>query len=216
MVSSNRRLSPFLVISVAIHIGFCFLYVRAVRGARIPVPHPRVYRVSLVELPPEPEVKKPEPEPVKEKKPERIPEQPRPKKKVPEKKKEEPKEEKKETKPEPEPEPEPKQVVSGPLTVEAEDFPFAYYLALIESRIGGRWSPPSGLVSSGKPPAATVRFEIGRSGKVRDPHITISSGIPFFDRSAIGAVRASDPFPPLPDAFPGDRLGVNFVFRYED
>jgi len=165
-----------------------------------------------VELPPAPKVeeKKPEPPPVVEEKPERIPEKPRPRKV--EEKKEEPKEEK--AKPEETPIEKPS-APSGPVTVEAEDFPFAYYLALIENRVGGVWAPPRGLVSGGKIPAATVRFEILRNGRIRNPHVTVSSGISFFDTSALRAVQESDPFPPLPEGFPGERLGVNFVFQYE-
>ncbi|MFH1278735.1 MAG: energy transducer TonB [Candidatus Eisenbacteria bacterium] len=237
----GRNLRPFVLLSIAVHVLLCFLYVNAVR-ARVPVPRPPVYRVSIVELQPEKkavpvpeapkkEVKLPEPEPEKlpepevqmvpepepEKIPERIPEKPRPKKKEPEKKPEPEKEEKKA-----EPMKEtvkaetPKGVTSstGAVTVEAEDFPFAYYLALIEARIGGRWMPPRGLVGGGRMPKATVRFEIERSGSVRSAHLSVSSGVPFFDQSALRAVNECNPFPPLPEGFPGERLGVNFVFTF--
>lgn len=221
----GNRLRPFLMVSLAVHVVLFFCYVHAVR-ARVPVPRPPVYHVSLVELPPAPkpkqeEIKIPAPAPKEEEKPAKIPEKPRPKKKTPEKKVEKkPEPKKEETKIEPAPE-KPGDTenrvttASGALTVEAEDFPFAYYLALIESRIGGRWSPPRGIVTGGKKPAATVRFEILRSGAVRSAHVSLTSGIPFFDTSALRAVLDSDPFPPLPEAFPGERLGVNFVFTYE-
>ncbi|MBM3319155.1 MAG: TonB C-terminal domain-containing protein [Candidatus Eisenbacteria bacterium] len=104
---------------------------------------------------------------------------------------------------------------SGIVGLDGADFPFLYYLALIEARIGDRWVPPEGLVSGGKPPSATVRFDIHRDGRVHGPKVSESSGISYFDLSAIRAVLESDPFPPLPDGFPGDRLGVFFVFRFE-
>jgi len=213
-VRIGRGLTPFLVLSLCLHVGLCFFYVRAVRGARLPFPKSSVYKVSLVELPPpEPVVEKKEPEPPKEEKPTRIPETPRPRK--PEKKKEAPKEEKKEDPPAREETPRLRETTNGPVRVEAEDFPFAYYLALIENRVGGNWAPPKGLVAKGKPPTATVRFEVLRDGRIRNPHVTVPSGLSFFDLSALRAVLDSEPLPPLPDAFAGERLGVNFVFRYE-
>lgn len=232
----GKNLRPFVLLSVAVHLLLCFLYVNAVR-ARVPVLRPPVYTVSIVELQPEPEpepekepekekvpdpeppreeIKLPEPEPEPEKVPEKVPEKPRPKKKEPEKKPE-PKKEQKKPEPKPVVEETPKRVTSstGAVTVEAEDFPFAYYLALIESRIGGRWAPPSGLVGGGRRPKATVRFEIEKSGAIRSAHVSLSSGVPFFDTTALRAVTESGPFPPLPEGFPGERLGVNFVFTYD-
>jgi len=214
----GKGLGPYVVASLVLHAALSVIYVRAVSGARVPSPRVPVYRVSLVELPaqePEPEPVKPErvePE-VKPVKPEKVPEKPRPRKEKP---KEEPKEE---PKPEPKAEEKPeetKTVSSGPVTVEAEDFLFAYYLALIENRVGSRWNPPRGLVSGGRRPVATVRFEILRSGRVAGARIAESSGIDFFDRAALRAVNESDPFPELPEGFTGDRLSVNFVFRLED
>jgi len=105
---------------------------------------------------------------------------------------------------------------SGIVSLDGVDFPFLYYLALIEARIGDRWVPPEGIATGAKPPSATVRFHVLRDGSVRDPEVSVSSGISYFDLSAIRAVLDSDPFPPLPDGFAGDRLGVNFVFRFED
>lgn len=104
---------------------------------------------------------------------------------------------------------------SGIVSLDGVDFPFLYYLALIEARIGDRWVPPEGLASGGTPPSATIRFDILRGGEVHNPQVALSSGISYFDLSAIRAVLDSGPFPPLPDGFSGDRLGVNFVFRFE-
>jgi TonB family protein len=225
--------------SFVLHLVLFFFYVRAVSGARVYVPHPAAYRVSLVQLPgrampPGGGAARSAPEPKKEEKAVRIPEKPRPMKKT-----DAPKNDRKKSEKKSEPKAEEAGRTgaspggeqgsgvgpgpggpgigagSGAVSLEGVDFPFAYYVALIEARIGERWVPPEGLVTGTAPPSATVRFDIRRDGKVEDPRITVSSGISFFDLSAIRAVVESDPFPPLPDGFPGDRLGVNFVFRFQ-
>lgn len=217
----NRRgiggISPFLIASLVLHIGLFFLYVRSVSGSKIPIPRPNIYRVSLVELPPEETKQDPEPavkkrvEPVVEKRVEKIPEQPRPKKAE---KKPEKKEEKKKP-PEPAEEKPALPTPSGPVTVEASDFLFTYYLAMIENRVGSRWSPPRGVSGGGLSPVVTIHFIVLKNGRVIDPRVTGSSGVPFFDNAALRAITDSDPFPPLPEGFGGDRLGVNFVFNLE-
>ncbi|MBN1826310.1 MAG: TonB C-terminal domain-containing protein [Candidatus Eisenbacteria bacterium] len=219
----RKGLGPFLVASLVLHAALSVLYVRAVSGARVPFPRTPVYRVSLVELPrPEPE---PVPEPPKEErvqpevksvqpiKPEKVPEKPRPRKET---KEEKPKPKEEAKPPAEEQRVQTKPASGGPVTVEAEDFLFSYYLALIENRVGGRWNPPRGMVTGGRKPVATVRFEILRDGHVRDARIQESSGIDFFDGAALRAVLDADPFPALPEGFTGDRLGVNFVFRLEE
>jgi TonB family protein len=237
-VRAPRGLWPYVGASLLLHGVAFFVYVRAVSGARVPVPYPAAYRVSLVQLPGARSggaAPAPAPEEKKDEKTVRLPEKPRPMKKTePEKKKPDPK---KETREREESAPGGKETVgaasigsgagtgagvgvgtgsgSGVVSVEGGDFPFLYYLALIEARIGDRWVPPEGLASGAAPPSATVRFVIFRDGGVHDPEIAVSSGISYFDLSAIRAVLDSDPFPPLPEGFPGERLGVNFVFRYE-
>lgn len=234
-MNSADRIVPFVVASFLLHLGASFWYVYAFRGRPLPVPEKEaVYKVNLVELP-EPKPAEPEPAVRPEEKPEPKAEQP---KKIPEKvrpreekkKEEKPKPKVVEEKPAPEeekkaPEPpapalarqepveSPRLVSSNPVTVEAENFAFSYYLALIQNRVGGLWNPPKGLVVTH--PRVYVRFEILRSGRISSPQVTRSSGQAFFDLSAMRAVQEADPFPPLPDGFEGERLAVNFIFHYD-
>ena len=103
----------------------------------------------------------------------------------------------------------------GSVGVDATNFAFAYYLALVRNRVGQNWSPPAGLVSSGKPLRAVVYFRIGRNGSVSGLKLESSSAQEFFDRTALRAVMISDPMPPLPIGFDGSDLGVHFGFEYE-
>ncbi|NNE10598.1 MAG: TonB family protein [Gemmatimonadetes bacterium] len=183
----------------------------------------------------EPEIVEPEveaepdetPVPEETKPVERIPETIRPQ----EEKKDPPEEEKKpEKKPEPvKPKPvkpevrkepvketpvQPAVTASGPVSVEIENFAFSYYLAIIESKVGGRWSPPRGIVG-GERPHVIIRFDVMHDGRIAGAEITRSSGISFFDISAMRAVQDANPLPPLPKGYEDDRLQVNYIFRYE-
>ena len=102
----------------------------------------------------------------------------------------------------------------GQVSVDGADFEFTYYLLLVRNRVAENWSPPAGLVTRGQPLRAIVYFRIARSGAVLLPQMEEASGIDFFDRSALRAVRISDPLPPLPVGFSGSDLGVHFGFEF--
>jgi TonB family protein len=101
------------------------------------------------------------------------------------------------------------------MGVDAADFPFSYYLALVRDRIAGNWQPPAGLATGGEPVRTTVYFRITRSGALTGVRLETVSGAEYFDRSALRAVILSDPMPPLPAGFPGGDLGVHFGFEWE-
>lgn len=100
------------------------------------------------------------------------------------------------------------------VAVDAVDFEFTYYLIALRNRIGQNWSAPAGLVTSGNPVRAVVHFRIERDGRVVEPEVESSSGINFFDQSAIRAVMISSPVPPLPMGYAENELGVHFAFEY--
>jgi protein TonB len=104
--------------------------------------------------------------------------------------------------------------LKGQVAVDGSQFEFAYYLALIRSRIGQVWSPPAGLATGGAVVRAVVYFRIQRDGRITDAQLETPSGVEFFDRSALRAVTLSDPMPPLPLGYGGGALGVHFGFEY--
>lgn len=194
--------------------------------APTPAPDPVVQETPVVEpevTEPEPETK-PDPTPVQEEtKPvERVPETIRPQKeeKDPQEEARKPEKKPEPVKPEVKKEPvvetpaQPTVTASGPVSVEIENFAFSYYLAIIESKVGGRWAPPRGIVGSERP-HVIIRFDVMRDGKIAGAEITRSSGISFFDISAMRAVNDANPLPPLPKGYEDDRLQINYIFRYE-
>ena len=87
---------------------------------------------------------------------------------------------------------------------------FAYYRVAMRNKISSQWSPPRASTEL----VCTVHFRIVRSGAVVGPRLVASSGLPFFDHTALRAVVESSPLPPLPAEFPGDVVGVSFEFAY--
>jgi TonB family protein len=65
-------------------------------------------------------------------------------------------------------------------------------------------------------PRVYVRFDILRNGAIDPNSIRLErpSGITSLDNSARRAVFAASPLPPLPDAYRGSRVSVQFWFEY--
>ena len=95
------------------------------------------------------------------------------------------------------------------IRLDAPDFQFPHYLALLQFRIENQWRPPF----SGKGQfLATVHFVIARSGKVLSVELEKSSGTFTFDQAALRAVHESNPLPALPAGANLETLGVHFDF----
>jgi protein TonB len=91
---------------------------------------------------------------------------------------------------------------------------YGWYVAAMRNRISANW-----LVSTVSPnistaPRTSLTFEIKRDGTVTNAQITQSSGVPEVDRSALRAILASNPLPPLPSDYSGGSVGVNFDFDF--
>ena len=97
---------------------------------------------------------------------------------------------------------------------DTKGFPMGQYADLIIQRIKGNWSIPSNLRNSrGR---TTLIFFIERDGSSVDLEIVIPSGSQSLDLTAMHSIIISNPFPPLPTGFPGDRVGAKFVFSYNE
>jgi TonB family protein len=60
----------------------------------------------------------------------------------------------------------------------------------------------------------SIEFVVLKDGKVSGMTLHTSSGDVALDRAAWGSINASDPLPPLPQEFHGERLGLRFNFFY--
>jgi TonB family protein len=113
--------------------------------------------------------------------------------------------------------------VVGPVAIEGGvDFPYQWYLEMLQRKIGGRWQPPSRAFRNN--PKVVIRFLIDRMGRIKDVKVDDkggssgrdgSSGMWDLDQSAMRAVTEASPVPPLPAGFRDETLGVHYTFSPE-
>ena len=101
---------------------------------------------------------------------------------------------------------------STALVPDVKDFPYAYYLNIIQKKVNGNWKfEYNGAVNE----KVIVYFKVYRNGQVQEATVERSSGINFLDQSALRAVVLSNPLPPLPVEYEGTFLGVHFGFEFK-
>jgi len=59
-----------------------------------------------------------------------------------------------------------------------------------------------------------IQFSIAKTGSVPKLVIVSNSGTDALDRAAVAGISASNPFPPLPSEYKGDRIVLQFNFAY--
>ena len=204
-----------LLVSILVHLilllALIYLF-KAVPDMNLPK---KIYSVKILQ----PIIGKKQPEP--EIKTEVRKEAPPPSKPKTEKKDKPKKKEEEKKPPEPVKEEKPLDVsidkaqdATSSLTVDAPRFPFSYYLAAIERKVSQNWFSSSSGKGAGF--SCVVYFKMNRNGSVSDVRIEEGSGNTYFDRSALRAIRSSEPFPPLPRAFTDPWLGIHFTFIQRD
>ncbi len=102
---------------------------------------------------------------------------------------------------------------AGALTVDASDFPHAWYLRQVLQKVQSEWQRQNQRNDPGQKPLVFV--EIQRDGTIRTPKIEQSSGNSTYDQAALRAVVEASPFPPLPQEWPRPSLRVVFRFDLE-
>ena len=88
------------------------------------------------------------------------------------------------------------------------DFQFTFYVERMLALIESHWYKPP--VAHGT--RALVRFRIAASGRLEAIELEDSSGVPSFDRSALRALYAANPLPPLPPAYGKPSVTVHLTF----
>jgi outer membrane biosynthesis protein TonB len=95
--------------------------------------------------------------------------------------------------------------------LDAHNFGSPYYLSLVFGKIRDVWENP---VQSSSTLMTTVYFRILRDGNIVETKVEKTSGIDLFDQSAMRAIISSAPYPPLPNEFTGEYLGIHLEFEY--
>ena len=91
---------------------------------------------------------------------------------------------------------------------------YAWYVAAMRNRVSANWLMTTVSPSIVTAPRTYLTFEIMRDGTVNDVQITQSSGVAEVDRSALRAILASNPLPPLPADYRGGSVNVQFYFDF--
>lgn len=94
------------------------------------------------------------------------------------------------------------------------EFPYAYYLQRIQDKIQINWFPGSVDPGPDNVLQTLVYFQIFRNGKISTVTVRQSSGQRAFDLIAVRAVANAADFPPLPDEYDGEYLGINLLFEH--
>jgi len=91
---------------------------------------------------------------------------------------------------------------------------YGAYVQTMVRKISQNWL--KGLVDQRitRAPRVYVSFDIARDGTLSSVAVKQSSGIPSLDNSAMRAIYASNPMPPLPSDYHGSSVNVNFYFEY--
>ncbi len=94
------------------------------------------------------------------------------------------------------------------------NFPYTYYLNIITERVSANWF--TSLVDPGVAGSyqTIIYFRIQKNGQITNLEVERSSGLTPLDLSALRAVRASAPFPPLPRDYQEAYLAIHLIFEH--
>ena len=105
---------------------------------------------------------------------------------------------------------------SGPIILsDTRGFNFGPYLARVVYIVRRNWYsviPESARL--GEKGRVALVFEIVRDGSVPQLRLLAGSGSSALDQAALASIKASNPFPPLPAAFTGNHLVLEFIYFY--
>lgn len=103
------------------------------------------------------------------------------------------------------------QLLSDPMGVD-----FRPYLTQILATVRRNWMNviPESVLRLGRRGQTAIQFSVSRTGGVIKLVIATSSGSDPLDRAAVAGISASNPFPPLPAEFKGERIVLQFNFAY--
>jgi len=102
------------------------------------------------------------------------------------------------------------QILSDTMGVDFDPYLLRVYLAVRRNW----YSVIPEIARLGKRGRVVLQFHILRNGGVQQLVLEDASGTPSMDSAAMSSIRLSDPFPPLPQEFPGSDVRLRFVYFY--
>jgi TonB family protein len=101
------------------------------------------------------------------------------------------------------------EILSDPLGVD-----FGPYLRRLQKDVKKKWLRGISESEKGRKGKLAIEFAIKKDGKVADMKLVAASGDVVLDRPAWDAIRASNPFSPLPSQSSGPYLALRIRFYY--
>jgi TonB family protein len=92
---------------------------------------------------------------------------------------------------------------------------YGEYFGIIRERIRATWIYPPAAGKAGVEGVVGLVIEIAKDGTLLDVRLKTPSGSEVLDQAALAAVRASAPFPPVPDGVAKRVLLINGSFKYQ-
>jgi periplasmic protein TonB len=92
---------------------------------------------------------------------------------------------------------------------------YAWYVKVVQQKVSENWLRYEIDPSIHQANRVYVVFDVNRSGQPTNVQIEQSSGVPSLDQSAIRAIQRIDTFGPLPPAYSGSKVTVEFWFDYK-
>jgi TonB family protein len=105
---------------------------------------------------------------------------------------------------------------SGGASTDVMTIKHKIYYNLIWKRIRSVWVLPDAALAGQKNLETIIGIRITPNGQIEDVQFEKKSGNPLFDESALRAIQKSNPLPPLPPGFEGERFDVGVRFTPSD
>lgn len=90
--------------------------------------------------------------------------------------------------------------------------PMALWLSRVKYLVERNWRAPPGLAGVKEMPE--IVFSVARDGRASMAQLRQRSGNQTLDRLALRAIQSVDAFPPVPDAWPEDKVVLRYVLQY--
>lgn len=90
--------------------------------------------------------------------------------------------------------------------------PMALWLSRVKYLVERNWRAPPGL--GGVKDMPEIVFSVARDGRASMAQLRQRSGNQTLDRLALRAIQSVDAFPPVPDAWPEDKVVLRYVLQY--
>lgn len=105
--------------------------------------------------------------------------------------------------------------VLGGISLSTYEWEYAPYILYMKRRLREHWYPPAAYYRMGALSGEVlIQIVLRRDGTLQEVKVLANKGHESLIEPCLNAVRASDPFKPLPDHFPDARLELNWTFIY--